>query len=196
MQHMPSLRTLVLLALATVCLAGCSIDPMERLTEDIKSQDKAVRERAVLTLANLDDDRTVETLVDVLSSDDELYNQAGVALVKKGRAVEEPDPKKPNPVVDEVVKVLNNAHLSQEFRGRAAWVLGEIGDRRAIPALSGASTGALVGEKPAQMVRDVSLDALKKLGAVSDGMTFDFDMGRLRGQLNVLPDPPSLPPAA
>jgi hypothetical protein len=124
MQQLPVIRILAAFALVLVALAGCSVDPMERLTEDIKSQDKSIRERAVLTLANLEDERAVDSLVDVLEGDDELCDMAGVALVKKGREVKEPDPKKPNPVVDQVGKVLNNTHLAEPFRGRAAWVLG------------------------------------------------------------------------
>ena len=147
MQQMPVARILVALALVLVALAGCSVDPMERLTEDIKSQDQTVRERAVLTLANLDDDRAVDSLVNVLEGDDELCDMAGVALVKKGREVDEPDPKKPNPVVDAVGKVLNNAHLAESFRARAGWTLGEIGDRRALGPLQ-TGQGAKVGEKP------------------------------------------------
>lgn len=192
MQQLPVIRILLALALVLVALAGCSVDPMERLTEDIKSQDKTVRERAVLTLANLDDERAVDSLVDVLEGDDELCDLAGVALVKKGREVKEPDPKKPNPVVDQVGKVLNNAHLAEPFRGRAAWVLGEIGDRRAIGPLQTAQGGAKVGEKPALVVREMAKQGLDKLGASSAGKAFDIPMGDLEGGRENLPEAPPL----
>jgi HEAT repeat protein len=192
MQQMRAIRILAALALVLTALAGCSVDPMERLTEDIKSQDKTVRERAVLTLANLDDERAVDSLVDVLEGDDELCDMAGVALVKKGREVSEPDPKKPNPVVDQVAKVLNNAHLAEPFRGRAAWVLGEIGDRRAIPPLQTAQGGAKVGEKPALVVRENAKQSLEKLGFFSAGRAFDIPLGELAGQRENLPDAPPL----
>lgn len=192
MQQLPVARILMALALVLVALAGCSVDPMERLTEDIKSQDQTVRERAVLTLANLDDDRAVDSLVDVLEGDDELCDMAGVALVKKGREVNEPDPKKPNPVIDQVAKVLNNAHLAEPFRGRAAWVLGEIGDRRAIPPLQTAQTGAKVGEKLALVVREMAKQALEKLGFFSVGRAFDIPLGALQGTRENLPDAPPL----
>lgn len=191
---MLGLRNLWLIALGVVLLsvlAGCSVDPMERLTEDIKSQDKDIRQRAVLQLANLQDDRTIDPLIDVLSGDDELCDVAGVALVKKGREVEEPDPTKPNPVVDEVGKVLNNAHLTEQFRGRAAWVLGEIGDRRAIAALQ-TGQGAKIGEKPAKVVQEMAKEGLEKLGYVGDGRPFDIPMGSLAGQVDVLPKAPPL----
>jgi len=191
---MQGLRRIWVIALAVpllAILAGCTVDPMERLTEDIKSQEKDVRQRAVVQLANLDDERSVDLLIDVLSSDDDLSALGGVALVKKGREVEEPDPKKPNPVVDEVGKVLNNAHLTEPFRGRAAWVLGEIGDRRAIPALQGGQ-GALVGEKPAAVVREMAKQGLEKLGYFSVGRSFDLPMGSLVGTIEILPQPPPL----
>lgn len=194
---MQGLRTIWVIALAALLLpavmavTGCSIDPMERLTEDIKSQDKDVRQRAVVQLANLDDERSLDSLIDVLSGDDELCDLAGVALVKKGREVEEPDQKKPNPVIDEVGKVLNNAHLTEQFRGRAAWVLGEIGDRRAIGALQ-AGLGAKVGEKPALVVREMAKQGLEKVGFFTDGRTFDLPMGALAGQVEILPAPPPL----
>ena len=192
MRQVPVIRILVALALVLAAMAGCSIDPMERLTEDIKSQDKTVRERAVLTLANLDDERAIDSLVDVLEGDDELCDMAGVALVKKGREVREPDPKKPNPVVDQVGKVLNNAHLAEPFRGRAAWVLGEIGDRRAIAPLQTAQGGAKIGEKPALVVREMAKQGLEKLGYFSVGRKFDIPMGDLQGPRENLPDAPPL----
>jgi len=192
MRQLAVIRIVVALAFGLVMLGGCTVDPMERLTEDIKSQEKAVRERAVLALANLDDERAVDSLVDVLEGDDELCDMAGVALVKKGREVNEPDPKKPNPVVDQVGKVLNNAHLAEPFRGRAAWTLGEIGDRRAIPPLQTAQGGAKVGEKPALVVREMAKQALDKLGASSAGKAYDIPMGELKGPRENLPDAPPL----
>jgi HEAT repeat protein len=172
--------------------AGCALDPIERLSEDIKSQNVMDRETAVLQLANIEDDRTVDLLAEVLESDDELFNMAGVALVKKGREVNEPDPKKPNPVVDAVAKVLKNAHLAEPFRARAAWTLGEIQDRRAIPALKGALT-ALVGAKPATLVRDMATQSLEKVGYHTAGRALDIGMGQLHGTVSTLPDPPALP---
>ncbi len=173
-------------------LTGCALDPVERLTEEIKSQELEVRRQAVRELANLQDERTLELLTDVLEGDDELYDMAGVALVKKGREFKDPDVKKPNPVVDAVGKVVANAHLTENFRGRAAWVLGEIGDRRAIAPLK-AGQAAILGEKPALLVREMSNQALEKIGYFSDGRAFDIGLGSLEGELSVLPDPPPLP---
>jgi hypothetical protein len=194
MQQLGTTRILILAALLVGLAAGCSVDPMERLSEDIKSQDVEKRRAAVLTLANLDDDRAVDALIDVLEGDDELCDMAGVALVKKGREVEEPDPKKPNPVIDLVAKVLTNAHLAESFRARAAWVIGEIGDRRGIPPLQAGQT-ALTGLKPATLVRDISKQSLEKLGFFSVGRQFDIPMGGLEGPSELLPDAAPLAPA-
>jgi len=191
---MLQLRNLLVMTMAAALLAllsGCTVDPMERLSEDIKSQSKETRAAAVLQLANLHDDRAIESLIEVLEGDDELCDMAGVALVKKGREVDEPDPKKPNPVIDEVAKTLNNAHLPEQFRGRAAWVLGEIGDRRAIPALQ-TGQGAKIGEKPAAVVREMSKESLEKLGFFADGRPLDIQLGALKGTLGVLPEAPPL----
>lgn len=191
---MLSLRHLWALVLAAGILAvftGCTVDPMERLTEDIKAQKLEVRRNAVLQLANFKDDRTIEPLIDVLQGDDELYNMAAVALVKKGREVDLPDPKKPNPVVDELAKVVANAHLTEQFRGRAAWALGEIGDRRAIPGLQ-AGQSAKIGELPAGVVRKMATQGLEKLGYLADGRAFDVAPDALQGTLSVLPEPPPL----
>ncbi|MEN6544456.1 MAG: hypothetical protein ABFE07_00270 [Armatimonadia bacterium] len=191
MLQLRNLSVIIMAALLLALLSGCTVDPMERLSEDIKSQDKNTRATAVVQLANLNDDRATEALIEVLEGDDELCDMAGVALVKKGREVDEPDPKKPNPVIDEVAKVLNNAHLPEQFRGRAAWVLGEIGDRRAIPALQ-TGQGAKIGEKPAAVVREMAKESLEKLGFFADGRPFDLEMGALKGKLEVLPEPPPL----
>lgn len=192
MRSLPRVCAAVLLLAAMAVVTGCALDPIERLSEDIKSQDKSVREAAVLQLANIDDDRTVDLLTEVLESDDELFNMAGVALVKKGREVDEPDPKKPNPVVEAVAKVLKNGHLAEPFRARAAWTLGEIGDRRAIPHLQ-AGQAALTGDKEALLVRNVSKQSLEKIGFFSDGRAYDLGMGTLEGELSTLPEPPPLP---
>ena len=71
----PGLVLIAALALA----GGCAVDPMEQLQQDIEAQDVAVRQRAVLALANLRDDRAIDALVDVLQGDEELCDLAGLA---------------------------------------------------------------------------------------------------------------------
>lgn len=180
---------LVLAAVAVIIAAGCAVDPMEQLTQNVDSQKVDVRAKAVLALANLDDDRATDLLVDVLQSDEDMCDEAGVALVKKGR--EWPAKKKPNAVVDAVAKVAANTHLLDKTRARACWVLGEIGDRQAVPALKGLLADAIVP------VATQSKIALEKLGYYTEGRAFDIPMGQLSGHLDLLPQPkPVIPPPA
>lgn len=167
---------------AALVIGGCAVDPMEQLEQDIESQDVTIRKRAVRQLANLRDDRALDALVDVLQGDEEVCDLAGVALVKKGR--EWPKEKKPNGVVEAVGRVAKNTHLLEKVRARACWVLGEIGDREAVPILKGLLSDA----KPA--VAEQAKIALEKLGYYTEGRPFDIAMGELRGTLETLKEPP------
>ncbi len=181
------IAAVTLLMLAIALTSGCGIDPMEQLTIDIQSQDVNVRRQAVLAMANLDDRKATEELLGVLEKDEELYDMAAVALVKKGRAIErEQASSSSNMVVDEVAKLLANAHSAESFRARAAWTLGEIGSRKAITALQGGSS-ATIGVAPALLVRMASTQALEKLGNFSVGRPFDIPMGTFTGPIDVLP---------
>ena len=172
--------------LALVLAAGCALDPMERLSEEIDSQDVSVRRAAVLELANLRDERAIEALVEVLEGDEELYDMAGVALVKHGR--ERVTVRKPDPVVTMVAGVMNNMHVPQPNRARAAWVLGEIGDREAIPALRTGSIATDPALAPAVPVRTQATIALKKLGDSSEGVAFELPLGTFASHaVDVLP---------
>lgn len=162
-------------------LSGCAVDPMEQLSQDIEAQELTVRQRAVLELANLKDDRAIDALVDVLQGDEELCDQAGVALVKKGR--EWPEEKKPNAVVEAVGRVAKNTHLLEKVRARACWTLGEIGNREAVPILKGLLNDAKAA------VKDQARIALEKLGYYTDGRAYDIAWGELRGRLDVLKEP-------
>jgi HEAT repeat protein len=172
---------LALSAVAVLALAGCAVDPMEKLAQDIDSQDLTVKQRAVVALANLKDDRAADSLVEVLQ-DEDLCDQAGVALVKKGREV--PEKKKPNPVVEAVGKVCANTHLLETTRARACWVLGEIGDREAVPTLKGLVADTMVG------VADQSKKALEKLGYYSASRAYDIAWGELSQDVTVIKKPP------
>ncbi len=184
MRHV--LAPLAALLAAALLAAGCAVDPMEQLEQDIEAQDVTVRQRAVLQLANLRDDRALDALVDVLQGDEEVCDLAGVALVKKGREV--PPKKKPNPVVEAVGRVAKNTHLLEKVRARACWVLGEIGDREAVPILKGLLSDA----KPA--VAEQAKIALEKLGYYSQGRPFDIAWGELAGEVEVLKEPPPVMP--
>ncbi|MCX7600014.1 MAG: hypothetical protein N2512_14275 [Armatimonadetes bacterium] len=170
-------------------MAGCAVDPMDKLSHDLDSQDVTVRQQAVLALANLKDDRAVDALVDVLQGDEELCDMAGVALVKKGREV--PEKKKPNPVVEAVGRVAGNTHLLEKTRARACWTLGEIGDREAVPLLKGLTSDSMAA------VAEQAKIALEKLGYYTQGRGFDIAWGELARELLIIKEPePVVKPAA
>ena len=181
------IKAIALTALAGL-VAGCAVDPMERLSQEIEVADLTVREAAIRPLANLQDPRAVETLLEGLGSDEQMYDQAAVALVKKGRQVGER--RKTNPVVQKVIELLKKQHVGEEFRARAAWVLGEIGDRAAIPALIVASAS---GPALSRIV-DQAKAALEKLGHTTEGRAYEIPQGTLRGSVDVLPRIEPLPP--
>ncbi len=187
----------VLLALvitAAGALTGCSIDPMVRLNEDIESEDVEVRREAVLRLANLDDPRSVVALNEVFEDDPELMDVAAVALLKKGR--EQVTERKPDPIIEGIAALANNAHLPELLRARAAWILGEIGDREAIPALKTAAGAKLSSGAAAQLVRDQATYALEKLGYKEAGRPFEIPMGTLAHQeMSTLIEPEPIVPA-
>ncbi|MGC9319293.1 MAG: HEAT repeat domain-containing protein [Armatimonadota bacterium] len=182
----------IALTLTFVVLAcGCAVDPMMRLNEDIEAEDVAVRRAAVLELANLDDPRAIMALNEVFEDDDELRDMAAVALLKKGR--EEATERKPDPIIEGIAALANNVHLSQPVRARAAWILGEIGDREAIPALKTAAGAKTAGGVAAELVQEQANKALEKLGYKSTGQAFEIPMGTLADQTHsTLPQPEPL----
>ncbi len=183
----------IALLVTTMLMTGCAIDPMEQLSADIQSPDVTTRTRAIQEMANLDDPRATEELIGVLEKDSELAHIAAVALVKKGREMERAhsDSQQTNTIVEEIATIMNNPHLAQKFRARAAWTLGEIGSREAVtPLLTG--TKATAGAAPAALVRKYATQALEKLGYYSEGRAFEVAMGELQGQVDVLKEPDPL----
>lgn len=183
----------IALLVTTMLLSGCAVDPMEQLSADIQSQDVTTRTRAIQEMANLNDARTIEELLGVLEKDSELADVAAVALVKKGRQMhrKHSNGQQTNTVVEEVAAIMNNSHLAQEFRARAAWTLGEIGSREAVTALLTATT-ATAGAAPAKLVRKYATEALEKLGYYSEGRAFEIAMGELEGRVDVIKEPDPL----
>lgn len=170
------------MAAATMVLTGlgCSIDPMPRLNERIEAEDLQTRLAAVVELANLDDLRAMPALTEVFEGDDELIDLAAVALVKKGRELKTDE--KPDPIIEGIAALANNVHLPERVRARATWMLGEIGDREAIPALKTAAAAKLGSGHPATFVRTQATQALEKLGDKEDGRAFELPMGSLAHQ--------------
>jgi len=167
-------------AMLIIALSGCGIDPMERLNEQIEAEDVQVRRSAVLTLANLDDPRSTVALTEVFEDDDELRDMAAVALLKKGR--EQVTDEKPDPIIEGIAALANNVHLGELVRARSAWILGEIGDREAIPALKTASAAKDSAGVAAPLVQEQAKQALEKLGYNETGRPFEMPMGTLAHQ--------------
>jgi len=160
--------------IVTLLLAGCALDPMEQLAKDMASENCVARTQAVCELANLQDKRADEALLDLLerNPDCELADLAALALVKKGRDYERAGVDNPNPVIEGLVRILSNGHLAPACREHAAWALGEIGSRKALPALLD------VGGEPAQQARE-------KLGYYSQGRAYEVPMGSLAGEVDL-----------
>jgi len=172
-------------------LVGCAVNPIEELSRKIESPRTTTREQAIVDLANLKGRRVVELLIDALAGDEELYDDAAVALVKQGRQVRAGGAE--NPVVEEVSEIVKKAYVPEPFRARAIWTLGEIGDRRAVPLLQGISLSPDV-TKPI-MMQQVT-EALEKLGFYSEGRSYELPMGTLAGDIDVIPEIRDMKPPA
>ena len=183
----------VMIGIAAGLLGGCAIPPIEELSRKIESPQVSAREQAIVALANLVDRQAVRLLTEALSSDGKLRDKAAVALVKHGRRIEVAEQE--NPVVAQVSEVLKNTHLGEQFRARAAWTLGEIGDRRALPLLREAATG-LLADKRKPVMKQQAAEALEKLGFNSAGRAFELPMGLLEDDLEVISDILPLQPTA
>ena len=187
------LGTIGIIAILLGVLAGCGEDPIEDLSRKVESPKIASREQAIVDLANVRDRRATELLSEALSGDDDLYDKAAVALVKQGRQIKVTE--REIPVIEQVSKVLENTYLAEQFRARAAWTLGEIGDRRAIPILKEAAFASLAdATKPIMMQQ--AAEALEKLGFNSTSRAYELPMGTLADNLELIPDIlPMQPPA-
>ena len=161
-------------------MAGCAVDPIEELSRKIESPRTTTREQAIVVLANLRGGRSIELLSDALAGDEELCDAAAVALVKHGRRIQAA--RETNLVVERVGKVVSNAHIGEQFRARAVWVLGEIGDRRSIPLLKD-----MAADAAAPILQQQAVEALEKLGFDSAGRSYELPMGSLAEDLEVIP---------
>ena len=179
-------RTVEVVALLTVVLGtlvGCAVDPIEELSRQVESPRTSTRERAIIDLANLQDRRAVELLIDALAGDKELCDDAAVAVVKHGRQVQTSREK--NPVVEQVSEIVKKTHVPEPFRARAVWTLGEIGDRRAKPLLQEVVGGSLADPKK-PIMKQQAVEALEKLGFDSAGRSYELPIGSLAEDLEVI----------
>jgi len=160
---------LILAALLALLLGGCALDPIEEQQDKLESMKVAERQAAVKFLKDYEDERTVELLVETLEGDPDLLEEAGNALVLKGREWEKehPNAKKSeqNPVIEQLSQTIGDMHLEAAVRTKACWILGEIGSRRAIPALK-----PRVDDASSMMVRAEATNALNKLGSKAAAM--------------------------
>lgn len=154
-------------------VAGCALDPIEEQEEKLESMQETERRQAVEALKALDDDRTIELLVETLEGDPELLEDAGNALVLKGREWEAEHPKakksEQNPVSEQLSNTIGDMHLEAAVRTKACWILGEIGSRRAIGALKGR-----LSDPSSMDVRAESTTSLQKLGYYADAAEMEM----------------------
>ncbi len=165
-------------------MAGCAVNPIEELSRNIESPRTTTREQAIIALANLRGARAIELLSAALANDEELYDNVAVALVKHGRGIRVTG--ETNPVIEQVSKVVENTHIGEQFRARAIWVLGEIGDRRSKPLLQEVAAGSL-GDAKMPIMMEQAAEALEKLGFNSRGRSYELPMGSLAGDIEVIP---------
>jgi HEAT repeat protein len=156
---------------------------MEQLKRDLVSPEVKTKQRAVVGLSNMTDSRAIKELGDALEADEDIRDDAAVALVKQGRSFV--IAKRDNPVVKRVADILAAGHAPVEAKARAAWVLGEIGERRAIENLKGlAGSGDSLGLE--------ATHALQKLGYAEQGRDYDVAWMSLQEPLTALPEIPPL----
>jgi hypothetical protein len=144
-----------LCGLALLALTGCAEDPFDRLADQLEGRNVYGRLAAIQELKYMRDERAIDSLLEALE-DPEVLPQAAEALVYKGLKTK--TKKKGDPVIEAVTREMQATHLDAPTRAAAAWVLGQIGDREAIPALKGAAGDAT------PLVAANAKDALKQLG--------------------------------
>ncbi len=125
---------------------------IDRLLDDLKSDNASTCIDAAFKLAEIKDDRAVDGLIEALQDPKPLVrNYAIFALAEIG-----------NPrAMEPIVRMLNDSDI--EVRSRAAWALGKIGDRSCMPALAAALKDAL--EVDAHLCRQLIV-ALADIGGI------------------------------
>jgi len=163
-----SSMTRYLLAIAICVLCGCTVNPLERLSEDLTMRSPQTRAKAAQALAQSDSKDAVLLLARQLGAetDEAVLHAIALALVSIGRRHhgEGTSFAKEQRTILYVSDELAKTNLDEINRDKAAWVLGEIGDRDALPYLIAAGT-------------DAAEIALTKLGYYSDGTPFETNEG-------------------
>ena len=172
----------IVLMISLAFFGGCTLNDTEKYIEKLKSENitvqseallyfgeakernvvpliiellkpdnaKEVRLKAVEALGKIDDSRAVEPLIGVLADSDKDIRKAVVEALGK---VKDPE------AVDPLISVLND----EDVQLAAIWALGNIGDKRAVPVLTGLLSS------PDKYVRYNVVQSLKRIGSGRDG---------------------------
>jgi hypothetical protein len=151
-------------------VAGCAIDPLPELQDMLEDKRPEVRERAIEGLLQLSADRSFAPLLKRLEveTDPVLMNSLKVATVLAGRRCTIESLQSSYLMPKRLATALacdsvQKAQLEEDTKAVLTWVLGELGDRDAIPTLR------TLGTPEANA-------ALLKLGDGSVGMAFEVPM--------------------
>jgi len=135
---------------ATTALEILGAPAVVPLIAALKDSDGGVRQSAAAALGQNGDPRAIEALIATLRDRDlGVRESAAAALVKLG-----------DPAVEPLIEVLKDSNLYSEVRRSAAWVLGQLGDPRAVEPLS----RCLFARNAYDSIKFTSANALAKLG--------------------------------
>jgi hypothetical protein len=158
------------LLLVLCFLAGCAIDPLPELQDGLEDKHPEVRGRAIDGLMQLSADRSFAPLLKRLEIEDapEVLEKLTVATVLVGRRCSIESMQSSYLMPKRLATALacdsvQKAQLENTTKAMLTWVLGELGDRDAIPTLR------TLGTPEANA-------ALLKLGDGSVGMAFEVPM--------------------
>ncbi len=126
-------------------------DIIDSLIKELKAKDRYVRGRAAKALGNIGDEKAVESLIGVLTTEEDVYVQPRVADALGDIGSEK--------AIKLLIKVFTTAKESS-IRKRVAYALGRIGSEEAIEPLSEALTTAKEWR-----VREVAANALGRIGS-------------------------------
>lgn len=145
-----------------LCLSGCAADQTALLLEQLSYGEPEARKQAASQLGACRGEQVVEALLQVVTSDDCAAVPAAKALVEQGRWIAA---NSPNALPELLDRLGSDAAgwISDEAKDRCSWVLGEIGERSAIPVLK-------------EIGSDQANRSLEKLGYCSAGRPFDIPM--------------------
>lgn len=160
-----------LCGLLALLLAGCAVDPVERIEDGLANRDVAAREMAAEAAGKCSDPDALALLIEAFEGDPDLLDSAAHALILRGRHWDREHPRyrwdKGNPVIAVVGATAAKTHLEPEVRAKACFVLGEIGSRKAKAfLLAGCGGDSLAVQHEQARARD-------KLGFTNNAVAFE-----------------------